>query len=98
MAYKNINSAINQQLGLITAQQHSYNNRKYGRQAKPKPLNFERWLLNGIRFYESKGYDFTLIACEGVKMVRILKEGESNLRTLADFEREYNNEYLSLFA
>jgi hypothetical protein len=63
---------------------------------KPKtPVSFETWFLVGIRRQEKKGADFTFLAPE---LVRIQWPGRpAVLRTIADFEREYENEYLSKF-
>jgi len=92
MAYKNINSATNAILGRVSGCQHHHINARYGKQRynnTSKPLDFDQWLLSGIRYYESKGYEFELIAEGDVRLVRIRKEGKSKLRTLADFEREH---------
>lgn len=81
----------------VKAVQHAWIKNHYGRQAinKPKnPLTFEKWFLHGIRRAEKKGIEFEFL-CPG--LVRIKTPGKTNmLRTLADFEREYQ-EYLSKF-
>jgi hypothetical protein len=63
---------------------------------KPKvPLSFERWFLIGVRRQEKRGADFTFLC---PRLVRITwPEKVPILRTTADFEREYYNEYLSKF-
>ena len=60
-----------------------------------EPLIFERWFLIGIRKMKKKEADFTFL-CPG--LVRIQwPDKPAILRTLADFEREYETEYLPKF-
>jgi hypothetical protein len=63
---------------------------------KPKtPVSFESWFLIGVRRIERKGAEFTFFY---PGMVRIKWPGKpAILRTVVDFEREYENEYLSKF-
>jgi hypothetical protein len=63
---------------------------------KPKvPLSFESWFLVGVRRMEKRGAEFTFLY---PGLTRIEWPGKpSVLRTVADFEREYENEYLSKF-
>jgi hypothetical protein len=63
--------------------------------SEQEPGSFEKWFLFGTGRMEKKGAEFKL-PCPG--LVRInwpLKVAK--LRTVADFEREYENEYLSKF-
>ncbi|WP_155399237.1 hypothetical protein [Methanosarcina mazei] len=94
MTYRNITTATNAILGRVSGCQHHHINARYGKQRynnTSKPLDFNQWFLKGIRFYESKGYEFEFINEGNVKMVRICKDGKAKLRTLADFEREYKD-------
>lgn len=105
MVFKNATTATNQKLGLISAQQHSYINKKYGRQvynntdtarsrySRPKP--FDIWLNQGISFYESKGFKFQWIDLTTIKVT--LPNGKTGTRTLADFEDEWKQDYCSQF-
>lgn len=94
MTFKNINSAINQELGRIAGVQHSYINRKYGKQQYnsvfDKPLEFPQWFLKGIRHFESLGYEFEFLTSE---LVRITVPGKTEkvLRTKADFKNEWES-------
>jgi hypothetical protein len=64
------------------------------RQTK-KPVSFEIWFRVCLRKCEKRGAEFTFL-CPG--LVRIEWPGKpAVLRTLQDFEREYENEYLSKF-
>jgi len=59
------------------------------------PVSFEKWFLLGIRRQEKKGAEFTFL-CPG--LIRIQWPGRvAMLRTLQDFKREYETEYLSKF-
>ena len=76
-----------------TAIQHRIWN-KTGTQ-KSEPIEFNKWFLISLRKCEKKGAEFTFL-CPG--LVRIQwPEKVPMLRTLADFEREYQEEYLSKF-
>ena len=62
---------------------------------KTNPVDFDKWFLISLRKCEKKGAEFTFL-CPG--LVRIQWAGKvAMLRTLADFEREYQEEYLSKF-
>jgi hypothetical protein len=62
---------------------------------KSEPVEFEKWFLISLRKCEKKGAEFTFL-CPG--LVRIQwPEQVPMLRTLEDFEREYQEEYLSKF-
>lgn len=62
---------------------------------KSEPVDFDKWFLICMRRNEKKGAEFTFF-CPG--LVRIQwHEQVPKLRTLADFEREYQEEYLSKF-
>jgi hypothetical protein len=66
-----------------------------GMRQPKKPVSFESWFLIGVRRMEKKGAEFTFFY---PGMVRIEWPGKpAVLRTVADFEREYENEYLSKF-
>lgn len=99
MAFKNINKAIDQELGRIKGVQKNYEYRHYGRPFRskmPEPDDFDIWFLKGIRHYESKGLQFQFLAPGLVRIIR--GKGLPNLlRTLQDFEREYQEEYLPQF-
>lgn len=68
---RTLTGAINQELGRIAGVQHHYinthyesrryNNRNNTRSIFDKPLEFDQWFLKGIRFYESKGYEFEFL-------------------------------------
>jgi hypothetical protein len=79
----------------VIATQHAYWKR-HGVPIRAKnPIGFEKWFLFGVRRMEKKGAEFTFL-CPG--LVRIQRPGKpAVLRTVADFEREYENEYLSKF-
>lgn len=91
MAFKNINTAIAQELGRIAGVQHhtwGIRNPSEQKSVFDKPLEFKPWLLRGMNYYhETKGYEFETV-CSGLMRIRI--PGRPNLlRTLADFEREH---------
>lgn len=88
--FKNINTAINQELGRIAGVQH----RQWGirNNSRPTPLSFKDWLLQGIRYYEKQGFKFELVDRYTMKIV---PPGKTAIfRTCADFKDEYENEYL----
>lgn len=90
MRFKNINTAINQELGRIAGVQH----RQWGirNRDRPTPLIFKEWLLQGIRHYENQGFKFELVDRYTMKIV---PPGKTAIfRTCADFKDEYENEYL----
>jgi hypothetical protein len=75
--------------------QHRYWNTHGGYTRAKNPVSFEKWFLVCLRKCEKKGADFTFV-CPG--LVRICWPGKVPiLRTVQDFEREYNSEYLSKF-
>ncbi|AKB47802.1 hypothetical protein MSKOL_2025 [Methanosarcina sp. Kolksee] len=85
------------ELARIKATQYRQRIARYGRPAVriPEPVTFERWFLLGIRRYEKKGAEFEFLA---PGLVKIIWPGKpAVLRTVADFEREYQNDYLSRF-
>ena len=73
-----------------------YNFKTHGGQIKAQnPVTFENWFLVCLRKCEKKGAEFTFL-CHG--LVRIQWPGkDAILRTVEDFEREYENEHLSKF-
>ena len=76
----------------ISVQHRQWN--KLGAQ-KTNPVDFDKWFLISLRKCEKKGVEFTFL-CPG--LVRIQWPGKvAMLRTVADFEREYQEEYLSKF-
>lgn len=80
----------------IKAVQHAWIKNHYGKRAlrNPEPVSFETWFLQGIRKYEKIGVEFEFL-CPG--LVRIITPGKLNmLRTVADFEREFRKEHLSV--
>lgn len=98
MAFKNINTAIDQELGRIAGVQHKYmgiRNKSGGRSIYSKPKPFDVWFMEGIAFYESRGYKFQWINLVTLKVT--LPNGRTGKRTLADFEDEYENEYRAGF-
>jgi len=79
----------------VIATQHAYWKRHGGNFRARNPVSFERWVILGIRRQEKQGAEFTFLY---PGLVRIKWPGKpAMLRTLADFEREYDNEYLSHF-
>ena len=82
----------NSQKQNISVQRRQWN--KLGVQ-KTNPVDFDKWFLISLRKCERKGAEFTFL-CPG--LVRIQWAGKvAMLRTLADFESEYQEEYLSKF-
>lgn len=99
---------INKQLGLISAQQHSYINRKYGKQRYnnspgngersiySKPDEFEIWFNKGLRYYETvKGFKFQWLDLVTLKVT--MPNGRTGTRSIDDFFDEYENEYRKQF-
>lgn len=81
------------ELARIKATQYAYEIRKHGKPFRTQPISFEQWFLKGLRRYEAKGAEFELIE---TGMVKIQWPGKiAVLRTVADFEREYETNYLS---
>ena len=95
MKFKNMNTAINQELGRIAGQQHH----AWGIRNTPpvkKPLEFAQWVLKGKEHFEMKGFKFfgfpqtrTITAISPVGLVTI--------RSVRSYWNEYVNEYLPLF-
>jgi hypothetical protein len=86
-------------MGPAQKQAISVQHRRGNKSGKPtrayNPVSFEKWFLLGIRRQETKGAEFTFL-CPG--LIRIKWAGKvAMLRTLPDFEREYEDEYLSKF-
>jgi hypothetical protein len=80
------------ELARIKATQKAYEYRHYGRPFRSKPVSFKQWFLQGIRKYEAKGAEFELLP----GLVKIMWPGQpAMLRTIEDFEREYETDYLS---
>jgi hypothetical protein len=80
------------ELARIKAVQKHYEYAHYGRQAQgATPVSFDQWFLHGIRRYEAKGAEFELLP----GIVKICWPGKvPMLRTVDDFKREYQTEYL----
>ncbi len=91
MKFKNINTAINQELGRIAGVQHhawGIKNPTGQRSVFDKPLEFNDWLLKGMnRAYEKFGTEFETV-CPGLMRIK-MKNGKTLLRTLEDFQREH---------
>ena len=74
--------------------------RRWNRSSEPtkarNPLTFERWFLIGVRIMEKRGAEFELFEAG---MIKITWPGKpAILRTVEDFRREYETEYLSKFS
>ena len=68
--------------------QHRIWNQQPQKQSIPE---FSEWFLNGIRTFEAKGAEFELLP----GMVKIQWPGKvAVLRSVEDFKREYQKEYL----
>jgi hypothetical protein len=92
-----LSSELKREVGRIKATQYRQRISRYRRQAfyNSKPVGFETWFLVCLRKCEKRGAEFDFL-CPG--LVRITwPEKVPVLRILADFEREYENEYLSKF-
>lgn len=87
------------ELARIKATQYAYEYRKHGRLFRtviPEPKDFDQWFLEGIRTYQKKGIEFEFLSPGLVRISRGI--GIPNqLRTVVDFEREYQGNYLSQF-
>jgi len=76
----------------ISVQHGQWNKRRV---QKTNPVEFDKWFLICMRKCEKKGAEFTFL-CPG--LIRIQwPEQVPMLRTLEDFEREYQEKYLSKF-
>lgn len=101
MAYQNINTAINQELGRIAGvQHHAWGIRNPSgngeRSIYSKPDEFETWFNKGLRYYETvKGFKFQWLDLVTLKVT--MPNGRTGKRTIADFEDEYKNEYRRQF-
>ena len=82
-------------MGCSQKQAISVQHRRWNQEAKAfrtQHIGFPEWFLQGIRKYESNGAEFELLP----GMVKIVWPGQpAILRTVADFEREYQENYLS---
>lgn len=91
MTFKNINTAINQELGRIAGVQHhawGIWNPAGQRSIFDKPLSFNAWLVRGMNYYYEKyGTEFETVK-PGLMRIKP-KNGISFLRTLNDFQREH---------
>jgi len=101
MTFKNINTAINQELGRIAGVQHHAagirNTVKSGdRSIYDKPLEFEPWFNKGLRYYEKvKGFKFQWLNLTTLKV--IMPNGRTGTRSIEDFFDEYENDYKRQF-
>lgn len=91
MAFKNINTAIKQELGRIAGVQHhawGIRNPTGQKSIFDKPLEFEPWLLQGMNYhYKKYGTEFETVA-PGLMRIKV-KGKMPMLRTLHDFKREH---------
>jgi len=96
MRYKNLNTAAAAELGRIAGvQHHAWGIRNPSKQ-KNQPLDFDQWFLKGVRKMEKKGLEFEFLSSGLVRIIR--GKGLPNLlRTVSDFEKEYQEEYLPAF-
>jgi len=82
------------ELARIKAVQKRSEYARHGRKPTYTPLSFEQWFLKGIRKHEAEGVEFEFLP----GLVKITWPGKSPvLRTVEDFNREYNTEYLARF-
>jgi hypothetical protein len=82
---------MTRELARIKASQKAYEYRHHGRKFRTEPISFQEWFLHGVRRYEAKGAEFELLP----GMVKICWPGQvPMLRTVDDFRREYQTEYL----
>lgn len=101
MTFKNINTAINQELGRIAGVQHHAAGTRNtvkgeGRSIYDKPLEFEIWFNRGLRYYETvKGFKFQWLNLTTLKVT--LPNGRTGTRSLEDFEEEYEHDYKRQF-
>lgn len=91
MTFKNINTAIAQELGRIAGVQHhawGIRNPTGQKSIFDKPLEFEPWLLKGMNYHHEKyGTEFETVA-PGLMRIKV-KGKVPMLRTLQDFKREH---------
>lgn len=91
MAFKNINTAIKQELGRIAGVQHhawKIRNSSGQKSIFQKPLEFNAWLLKGMNYHNEKyGTEFETVR-PGLMRIKT-KDGKRFLRTLEDFQREH---------
>jgi len=84
-------------MGTAQKQNISVQHRQWNKRGvqKTNPVKFDKWFLICMRKCEKKGAEFTFLC---PSLVRIQwPEQVPMLRTLEDFEREYQEEYLSKF-
>jgi len=82
------------ELSRIKAVQKRSEYARHGRTQINAPLSFEQWFLKGIRKHEAEGVEFEFLP----GLVKITwPEKSPVLRTVEDFNREYNTEYLARF-
>lgn len=91
MVFKNINTAIKQELGRIAGVQHKawgIKNPTGQRSVFQKPMEFNVWLKKGMNYhYEKYGTEYEVV-CPG--LMRIKVPGKTPmLRTLEDYKREH---------
>lgn len=103
---RTMTGTIEQELGLISGQQHSYINRKYGKSAYnnskqsersifDKPLEFEIWFNKGLEVYKNRGFEFQWINLTTLKVT--LPNGKTGTRDYEDFYKEWETEYKPQF-
>lgn len=99
MTFRNSATATNQILGRVAGTQHhqwSTRNTNTPKSVFDKPLEFDAWLLKGMNhFYEKYGTEFDQI-CPGLMRIRP-KNGTPFLRTLKDFEEEYEEYKINFY-
>lgn len=91
MKFKNMQTAINQELGRIAGvQHHAWGIRNASGQISvfDKPLEFKEWIVKGMNYQNQKyGTEFETVCS---RLMRIKSPGKVvMLRTLADFKREH---------
>lgn len=98
--YRNITTAINQELGRIAGvQHHAWGIRNPSgngeRSVYETPLEFEVWFQRGLKVYESKGFKFQWLNLTTLKVT--MPNGRTGTRDIDDFFDEYKNEYRKQF-
>lgn len=83
------------ELARIKATQKAYEYRHHGKPAAPRvPLNFDEWVLKGVRRVQEAGAEIELFPDH----LKIMWEGRPSVyRSREDLRDEYNNEYLKKF-
>jgi hypothetical protein len=94
---KIIGGATNMKMGNSQKQNIAIQHRVWNKTGtqKSEPIEFDKWFLISLRKCEKKGAEFTFL-CPGLVRIKWAEQAPM-LRTLADFEREYQEEYLSKF-